>query len=196
MGDAGSASTFPIPSHCASIVATSTLRVKTCCSAAIAHLALCGLAEQQTLVDSGVLRYFTDNWSQQGHSVSFMTTLFFFGNHKRRHQATSKLGCQPGDCKTATLIFFSGFCGYIWVDIMLHTHFITPVGTVDLGRSTSKCAKLNFSHLLSSARKAKFERLKSITNQLCGLNNGYFMTISMSTDIVMNWSVWGFNINS
>ena len=46
-----------------------------------------------------------------GHSVSKLA------NHQIRHQATHKVGCQPGDCMF-TLIFLWGLCGHVWVNIL------------------------------------------------------------------------------
>ena len=52
--------------------------------------------------------------------MSYMTIHFsMLANHQSRHQATSKTGCQPSDCRWRLLIFLMGYCGYVW-------HFITP----------------------------------------------------------------------
>ena len=43
---------------------------------------------------------FNDSSSQEGHSVSYMTILFsVLANHRLKHQAANKLGCQPDDCR-------------------------------------------------------------------------------------------------
>ena len=42
-------------------------------------------------------------------------------NHQTRHQATHKVGCQPGDCIMVTLIFLRGLCGYVWANIPGHS---------------------------------------------------------------------------
>ena len=40
-------------------------------------------------------------------------------NPQIRHQATHKVGCQPGDCiYMVTSIFPRGLCGYVWVNIL------------------------------------------------------------------------------
>ena len=45
---------------------------------------------------------FNDTWSQKGHAVSRMTKLYsMIANHQIRHQATSKMGCLPGDCRSS-----------------------------------------------------------------------------------------------
>ena len=57
-------------------------------------------------------------WSQQGQSVSCMTMFFFFlklANHQIRHQATHKVGCQPGDC-IWSLYFSAG----VWVGTYMY----------------------------------------------------------------------------
>ena len=58
---------------------------------------------------------FKDTWPQWGHSVSYVTMLFpLLANHQDRHQATSKMGCQPGDCMWP-LQFSPGVCTVMYM---------------------------------------------------------------------------------
>ena len=45
-------------------------------------------------------------------------------NHPLGHQATRKVGCQPGDCRWPLNLPQ----GFVWVCMDEYTHFITPEG--------------------------------------------------------------------
>ena len=47
---------------------------------------------------------------------------FFFklANNQIRHQATHKVGCQPGDLHMVISIFLWGVSGYIWSNILTY----------------------------------------------------------------------------
>ena len=36
-------------------------------------------------------------------------------NHQIIHQATHKVGCQPGGLRVVTSVFLRVLCGYVWV---------------------------------------------------------------------------------
>ena len=54
-------------------------------------------------------------------------TFSLLANHQSRHQATGKLGCQPGDSRV-TFNLPQGFVKVVWVCTGEHTHFVTLQG--------------------------------------------------------------------
>ena len=92
--------TSPIPSHCASIVATSTLRVKTnTISLLVPGVALSTgqCYSHGAMIWVSLCCLLTPGLSKdiRCHERPYFSKI---ANHQLRHQATHKVGCQPGDC--------------------------------------------------------------------------------------------------
>ena len=59
-------------------------------------------------------------------------------NHEIRHQATSDLDCQLGNCRNVTLIFLRGLCGYVWVKILT----LSPKKVRDIEDLEKMCSRM------------------------------------------------------
>ena len=112
-------------------------------------------------------------------------------NHQSRHQATHKVGCQPGDCIImATSIFLKGLCRYVWVNMLIYHSRGDPTfrrGTVLVLRYllSRKCPWYKITSLSTSSTKIQKAWELPCTHS-CHCKSGVIVSSACRVDLMMD----------